>query len=114
MSVKDKNNVELRLDVRLSYREYVVLRDIAAKLGMDIRDYTENIIRQWVLNRIKGLYRVEFDKLNVLDLAHLFGDLDEDANVTTANSKIEKEKAKVKEKYKDKLRPMAKTGGGPK
>ena len=99
MSIKDKNNIELRLDLRLTYREYVVLRQCAAGVGIDIREFTENIVRNWAERHIKGLYRGEFEKLSVLDLAHLFGDIEEDGKVKTANSKVETEKAKVKARY---------------
>lgn len=99
MAIKDRNNKIVRLDVYLELRELNFLRKLAAKEGISVFDYINNIVKNWTRAQLDGEYTKLFRKMNILEKANLFGDVESDGLLDTEQSIVEKEKVKVKDKY---------------
>lgn len=102
--IDERNDKEIRIELYISRREYMLLKKIAAVEGLTILDYATNIVRGWVNGQLRGEYKKLFDKMNILECANLFGDIKKDGKVNLTGSAVEREKAKIREKYKDKIK----------
>ncbi len=98
--IDDRNNKDMRVELIISRREYMLLKKIAAANEMSLNDYASNILQGWIRGQLRGEYQKLFNKMDYLELANLFGDVKKDGKIKTENSPVEREKQKIKDKYK--------------
>ncbi len=102
--IDERNDKKLRIELYISRREYMLLKQIAALEGLTLLDYATNIIRGWADNQLRGEYRKLFNQMNILECANLFGDIKKDGKINIIGSAVDREKTKIRDKYKDKIK----------
>lgn len=102
--INERNDKKIRIELYLSTREYMLLKHIAALESLTLLDYATNIIRGWANSQLRGEYRKLFDKMNILECANLFGDVKKDGKINIVGSAVDREKTKIRDKYKDKIK----------
>lgn len=104
MSVNEQNDKIVRLDLFVTVRELNLLKRLAADAGLPFTDYTNNIVVHWIAGQLRGEYTKLFRQMNIHELANLFGDILSNGTVNFSTSAVNREKLKIKEKYKDKYK----------
>jgi hypothetical protein len=98
--IDERNNKMMRIDLEVTRREYMVLKRFAAANDVPLIDYISNIVRGWVRGQLRGEYSKLFAKMDDLELANLFGDVQKDGKIKTEGTPVVVEKKKIKDKYK--------------
>lgn len=98
--IDERNNKDMRVELIISRREYMLLKRIAAANEMSLNDYASNILQGWIRGQLRGEYQKLFNKMDYLELANMFGDVKNDGKIKTENTPVEREKQKIKDKYK--------------
>lgn len=102
--IDERNDKEMRIELYISRREYMLLKKIAANESLTLLEYATNIIRGWVDRQLRGEYQKLFNGMTVLEYANLFGDIKKDGTVNYGTSSVAREKKKIRDKYKDKIK----------
>jgi hypothetical protein len=102
--IDERNDKEMRIELYISRREYMLIKKIAADEGLTLLDYATNVLRGWINNQLKGEYRKMFNKMNILECANLFGDVKKDGKINFETSSVEREKKMIRDKYKGKIK----------
>jgi len=102
--IDERNDKEMRIELYISRREYMFLKKIAAGEGLTLLEYATNVIRGWINKQLRGEYQKLFNSMNILEYANLFGDVKKDGKINSATSAVEREKKKIRDTYKDKIK----------
>lgn len=102
--IDERNNKEMRVELYISRREYMILKRIANQEGHTLLEYVTNIVRTFANAQLQGEYRKMFQEMNVLEYANLFGDVKKDGTINKVGTAVEREKKEIKEKYKDQIK----------
>lgn len=98
--IDDRNNKPMRVELTITRREYMLLKKIAADNSLSLNDYASNVLRGWIRSQMRGEYQKLFNKMDALELANLFGDIKKDGKIKTEGTPVERERQKIKDKYK--------------
>ena len=104
MSINEQNDKIVRLDIFMTVRELSLMKKLAADAGVPFTDYVNNIVVNWLAAQLRGQYDKLFRQMNIHELANLFGDILSDGTVNFSTSAVNREKLKIKDKYKDKYK----------